>query len=185
MNIYELIRGRKTYLPEAKIKSYMYQLCKSMEHMHRNGIFHRDIKPEVIDHPQDHQMMISLCLEPVGAGRRSKVGGFWIVQRDQIEAAIHRIHLHEVVSRARMSIDERVLQLQDGHVGRRMRHVRDHELGSTISGKEQSGPDPQDPSRSRNAACRCPHQTQKVGRLWILIIIRFCIYLHWMVIDGN
>ena len=44
MNIYELIRGRRHYLPEARIKSYMYQLLKSMDHMHRNGIFHRDIK---------------------------------------------------------------------------------------------------------------------------------------------
>ncbi len=44
MNIYELIRGRRHYLPEAKIKGYMYQLLKSMDHMHRNGIFHRDIK---------------------------------------------------------------------------------------------------------------------------------------------
>jgi renal tumor antigen len=46
MNIYELIRGRKTYLPEHKIKDYMYQLLKAIDHMHKNGIFHRDIKPE-------------------------------------------------------------------------------------------------------------------------------------------
>lgn len=46
MNIYELIRGRKTYLPEAKVKNFMWMLLKSMHHMHRNGIFHRDIKPE-------------------------------------------------------------------------------------------------------------------------------------------
>ncbi|XP_074651278.1 MAPK/MAK/MRK overlapping kinase-like isoform X2 [Tubulanus polymorphus] len=48
MNIYELIRGRRQFLPEPKIKSYMYQLCKSLDHMHRNGIFHRDVKPENI-----------------------------------------------------------------------------------------------------------------------------------------
>uniref|UniRef100_A0A7S3EU05 Protein kinase domain-containing protein n=1 Tax=Haptolina ericina TaxID=156174 RepID=A0A7S3EU05_9EUKA len=48
MNIYELIRGRRHYLPESRIKVYMYQLLKSMDHMHRNGIFHRDIKPENI-----------------------------------------------------------------------------------------------------------------------------------------
>mmetsp|Transcript_20186 Transcript_20186/g.47814 ORF Transcript_20186/g.47814 Transcript_20186/m.47814 type:complete len:573 (+) Transcript_20186:182-1900(+) len=48
MNIYELIRGRRQYLPESRIKSYMYQLIKAMDHMHRNGIFHRDIKPENI-----------------------------------------------------------------------------------------------------------------------------------------
>lgn len=44
-NIYELIRGRRHYLNEARVKSYMYQLIKAMDHMHRNGIFHRDIKP--------------------------------------------------------------------------------------------------------------------------------------------
>ncbi|XP_067847917.1 MAPK/MAK/MRK overlapping kinase-like isoform X1 [Heptranchias perlo] len=48
MNIYELIRGRRNLLPEGKIKSYMYQLCKSLDYMHRNGIFHRDVKPENI-----------------------------------------------------------------------------------------------------------------------------------------
>jgi len=36
------------YLPEGRLKDYMYQLLKSMDHMHRNGIFHRDIKPENI-----------------------------------------------------------------------------------------------------------------------------------------
>ncbi|XP_010213542.1 PREDICTED: MAPK/MAK/MRK overlapping kinase [Tinamus guttatus] len=48
MNIYELIRGRRKPLPEKKIISYMYQLCKSLDHIHRNGIFHRDVKPENI-----------------------------------------------------------------------------------------------------------------------------------------
>ncbi|XP_064603016.1 MAPK/MAK/MRK overlapping kinase-like [Liolophura sinensis] len=48
MNIYELIRGKRHYLPERTVKNYMYQLCKSVDHMHRNGIFHRDVKPENI-----------------------------------------------------------------------------------------------------------------------------------------
>ena len=48
MNIYEHIRGRRHYLPENRIKIYMYQLVKALDHMHRNGIFHRDIKPENI-----------------------------------------------------------------------------------------------------------------------------------------
>ncbi|XP_008305093.1 MAPK/MAK/MRK overlapping kinase [Stegastes partitus] len=48
MNIYEYIQGRKTPLPDHTVKHYMYQLCKSLEHMHSCGIFHRDVKPENI-----------------------------------------------------------------------------------------------------------------------------------------
>ncbi|KFZ46044.1 MAPK/MAK/MRK overlapping kinase, partial [Antrostomus carolinensis] len=48
MNIYELIKGRRKPLPEKKIKNYMYQLCTSLDYIHRNGIFHRDVKPENI-----------------------------------------------------------------------------------------------------------------------------------------
>ncbi|XP_069853647.1 MAPK/MAK/MRK overlapping kinase isoform X2 [Dipodomys merriami] len=53
MNIYELIRGRRHPLSERRIMHYMYQLCKSLDHMHRNGIFHRDVKPENILIKQD------------------------------------------------------------------------------------------------------------------------------------
>ncbi|KAM4723675.1 MAPK/MAK/MRK overlapping kinase isoform 2-T2 [Anableps anableps] len=48
MNIYELIQGRRTPLPNCMVRSYMYQLCRSLEHMHSCGIFHRDVKPENI-----------------------------------------------------------------------------------------------------------------------------------------
>ncbi|XP_053192325.1 MAPK/MAK/MRK overlapping kinase-like [Scomber japonicus] len=48
MNIYEFIQGRETPLPDHTVKHYMYQLCKSLAHMHRCGIFHRDVKPENI-----------------------------------------------------------------------------------------------------------------------------------------
>jgi len=46
MNLYEAIKGRRHYLPEQKVKQYMYELMKALDHMHRNGIFHRDVKPE-------------------------------------------------------------------------------------------------------------------------------------------
>lgn len=46
MNLYEAIKGRRHYLPEEKVKQYMYGLVKACDHMHRNGIFHRDVKPE-------------------------------------------------------------------------------------------------------------------------------------------
>ena len=45
MNMYEAIKGRRHYLPEQRVKYYMYQVLKAIDHMHKNGIFHRDIKP--------------------------------------------------------------------------------------------------------------------------------------------
>ncbi|KAG9397284.1 Protein kinase domain [Carpediemonas membranifera] len=48
LNIYELIKGRRHYLSERRVSMYMYSLMKSIEVMHRHGIFHRDIKPENI-----------------------------------------------------------------------------------------------------------------------------------------
>lgn len=48
MNMYEAIKGRQHYLPEPRVKYYMFQVLKAIDHMHRNGIFHRDIKPENI-----------------------------------------------------------------------------------------------------------------------------------------
>ena len=47
-NLYEVIKGRSTYLQESKVKFWMFQVLKSLNFMHRNGIFHRDIKPENI-----------------------------------------------------------------------------------------------------------------------------------------
>jgi renal tumor antigen len=46
MNIYEMIRNRKTYVDPEYVRLLMWQLMKAVHHMHSNGIFHRDIKPE-------------------------------------------------------------------------------------------------------------------------------------------
>lgn len=46
-NVYELIRGRKQTVKSTTIKLLMFQLLKAVAHMHKHGIFHRDIKPEV------------------------------------------------------------------------------------------------------------------------------------------
>ena len=43
-----IMAGRKHYLNPTLVKSYMWQIMKSLDHMHRKGIFHRDIKPENI-----------------------------------------------------------------------------------------------------------------------------------------
>lgn len=46
MNLYELIKDRRQYLPEDRITLIMYQMLKGIEYMHSQGLLHRDIKPE-------------------------------------------------------------------------------------------------------------------------------------------
>ncbi|CCW68985.1 unnamed protein product [Phytomonas sp. Hart1] len=46
MNLYDLIKSRKDYLPEEQIAYLMYQILKGLEHIHNSGMLHRDIKPE-------------------------------------------------------------------------------------------------------------------------------------------
>ena len=45
MNLYECLKNKKNPLTFQKIKFYMFQVLRSIEFMHRKGIFHRDIKP--------------------------------------------------------------------------------------------------------------------------------------------
>ncbi|CDW77289.1 protein kinase [Stylonychia lemnae] len=45
-NIYELMKNRTSNLPEEKIKSIMYQVISALAFCHKQGFFHRDMKPE-------------------------------------------------------------------------------------------------------------------------------------------
>lgn len=40
--------GRRNFLPEQTVRLYMNQLLLSLDFMHNNSIFHRDVKPENI-----------------------------------------------------------------------------------------------------------------------------------------
>ncbi|XP_034243021.1 MAPK/MAK/MRK overlapping kinase-like [Thrips palmi] len=46
--LYELLQSRVRTLPEVRVRSFLYQLLQGCEHLHGNGIFHRDVKPENI-----------------------------------------------------------------------------------------------------------------------------------------
>lgn len=46
VNLYELIRGRRHYLDPEMVRWIMFEILTALDHMHRKGIFHRDIKPE-------------------------------------------------------------------------------------------------------------------------------------------
>lgn len=48
MSLYDYIRNRRKSLSEAKCKFYLFQLASGLAHLHQNGIFHRDCKPENI-----------------------------------------------------------------------------------------------------------------------------------------
>lgn len=45
-NLYELTKGRDKSLPEAMVRSLMWQQTQGLAFMHRHGFFHRDMKPE-------------------------------------------------------------------------------------------------------------------------------------------
>jgi serine/threonine protein kinase len=68
-NLYELIKGRRHYLNPQLIKGYMWQLMKSLDHMHRKGIFHRDIKPENILIENTNDFSKGLKLADLGSCR--------------------------------------------------------------------------------------------------------------------
>ncbi|XP_060525252.1 MAPK/MAK/MRK overlapping kinase-like isoform X2 [Cylas formicarius] len=46
MSLYDYLKSRRRGLTERKAKEYLYQLLRGLEHLHRNGLFHRDVKPE-------------------------------------------------------------------------------------------------------------------------------------------
>ncbi|KAH7724930.1 CMGC/RCK/MAK protein kinase [Aphelenchoides avenae] len=47
-NLYELMKDRDRYFPENVIRNIIYQVLQGLAYMHKNGFFHRDMKPENI-----------------------------------------------------------------------------------------------------------------------------------------
>mmetsp|Transcript_23539 Transcript_23539/g.65439 ORF Transcript_23539/g.65439 Transcript_23539/m.65439 type:complete len:510 (-) Transcript_23539:294-1823(-) len=47
-NLYEFTKAQTRKLPEAKIRNLMFQVLQGLNHVHKNGYFHRDMKPENI-----------------------------------------------------------------------------------------------------------------------------------------
>ena len=45
-NVYQLLKDRTKMLPESRIRNVMYQVFLSLAFMHKQGFFHRDMKPE-------------------------------------------------------------------------------------------------------------------------------------------
>lgn len=45
-NLYEFMKSRVRAIPESKVRNIMFQTIQAVNHVHKHGYFHRDMKPE-------------------------------------------------------------------------------------------------------------------------------------------
>eukprot|EP00249_Psilotum_nudum_P020200 c27601_g1_i1 orf=876-2255(+) len=45
-NLYQVMKDKDKFFPEAKIRNWCYQVLQALTYMHSHGYFHRDLKPE-------------------------------------------------------------------------------------------------------------------------------------------
>uniref|UniRef100_UPI00358F9773 serine/threonine-protein kinase MAK-like isoform X2 n=1 Tax=Myxine glutinosa TaxID=7769 RepID=UPI00358F9773 len=45
-NLYQLMKDRNKFFPEATVRNIMYQILQGLAYIHKHGFFHRDMKPE-------------------------------------------------------------------------------------------------------------------------------------------
>lgn len=69
--VLEDIETNVSGVPTPLIRSYLYQLLKALRYLHRNGIIHRDVKPENL--LVDGQGVLKLC--DFGFARRMNESG--------------------------------------------------------------------------------------------------------------
>ncbi|CAH1173934.1 unnamed protein product [Phaedon cochleariae] len=48
MSMYDFMKTKRRGLSEHRVRSYLYQILMGLDHLHKNGLFHRDVKPENI-----------------------------------------------------------------------------------------------------------------------------------------
>eukprot|EP00747_Dinoflagellata_sp_TGD_P167651 gnl/TRDRNA2_/TRDRNA2_192400_c0_seq1.p1 gnl/TRDRNA2_/TRDRNA2_192400_c0~~gnl/TRDRNA2_/TRDRNA2_192400_c0_seq1.p1 ORF type:complete len:467 (+),score=89.34 gnl/TRDRNA2_/TRDRNA2_192400_c0_seq1:101-1501(+) len=52
-NLYEFMKARNKMIPENKVRNIMFQTMQAVQHVHKHGYFHRDMKPENLLISQD------------------------------------------------------------------------------------------------------------------------------------
>ncbi len=45
-NLYQLMKDRDKFFPEARVRNWCYQILQGLAYVHKHGFFHRDMKPE-------------------------------------------------------------------------------------------------------------------------------------------
>ncbi|KAL4442679.1 hypothetical protein ABPG77_006673 [Micractinium sp. CCAP 211/92] len=45
-NLYQMVKDRDRYFPESRVRNWCYQVLQGLAFMHKQGYFHRDMKPE-------------------------------------------------------------------------------------------------------------------------------------------
>lgn len=44
-NLYQMMKDRDKYFPESRVRNWCYQILQGLAFMHKQGYFHRDMKP--------------------------------------------------------------------------------------------------------------------------------------------
>ncbi|XP_018323213.1 MAPK/MAK/MRK overlapping kinase-like [Agrilus planipennis] len=59
MSLYDLMKIKKRGFPEHKARFYLHEVLKGLYHLHKMGLFHRDVKPEniLINLPKTHSTL--------------------------------------------------------------------------------------------------------------------------------
>lgn len=126
-------------LTEQKAKEYLYQLLRGLEHLHRNGLFHRDVKPEnilmkfpSIDRARLQRLkrvswLIVLLMGdfkgPISVWNH-QAGRFGVREGHLQRPPLYGVHFNSLVSLPRVSPLQRQLWPQNGRLGCRMRVFR-------------------------------------------------------------
>lgn len=139
INLYEYMQKRVRPFSENRVRKMLYQIVLGLEHLHQNGIFHRDVKPENI-----LVKFSSGIIAKVGCGPGSQVvmetyllwlfaffyclflernppaGRLWNGGLDRPTSAVRHLHRYPVVSGPGMYAFHGLLRSQDGRLGGRV-----------------------------------------------------------------